>query len=198
MKLLLENFRKYLNEYSRPYSRPSKIKIVSDVLYYEPEGGRLFLVAEFERHVGGPLMRFGFYTSRGESMPGTDHLANTWTPTTGIQESDGWIMKISDKYPHPHSLLAMVGAQISKKIPSAEQDKMRRAAKVEFRDTTKGPRGNRFSHREEEQNIKGAHDKQISDINQLFKAHGVYDIDSEDMDGMQISESPSIKTIKEK
>ena len=186
MKLLLENWREYLNE-GRPWSDPGKVKIVSDVLYYFPEGGRLFLVAEFERFVGGPLMKFGFYSSRGESVPGTESTEFTWAPATGIKEGSGWIMKIRGKYSHPQSLLSMVTQELNKKIPSAEQQRLRMAAKTGFVQTTQGPRGNKFSFAKQKQKREDEINKQISDINELFRAHGVYDLDPEDMDGMQIS-----------
>ena len=191
MKLLLENWREFLNEYSRPWSDPSKVKIVSDVLYYYPEGGRLFLVAEFERFAGGPLMKFGFYSTRGESVLGTEGTAFTWLPATGIKEGSGWIMKIPGKYSHPQSLLGMVIQQLNKEIPNAVQQNFRREAKRQFIDTTMGPRGNRFSGEEEEQRREDEINKQISDINGLFRAHGVYDLNPEDVDGMQINETPT-------
>ena len=187
MKLIMEGWRQYLNEYSRPASDPSKVKVVSDVLYYFPEGGRLFLVAEFERFVGGPLMKFGFYSSRGESVPGTESTGWTWVPATGIKADSGWIMKIAGKYPHPNSLLRMVADELNKKIPSNVQTQLRRSARAKFTQVTKGPRGNRFSREEEAQKREEEINKQISDINGLFRAHGVYNLDSENVDGMRIS-----------
>ena len=176
MKLLLENWNKLLNEYSRPYSDPSKVKIVSDVLYYSVEGGRLFLVAEFELFVGGPKKKFGFYTSRGESVAGTEDTAGSWVPAVGIKEDSGWIMKIPGKYPHPDSLLGMVGKKLGKLFPIDKQKRTRQAKRREFMATIMGPRGARFSSEDKNQKRESEVQKQIKDINEMFKSQGVYDI----------------------
>lgn len=176
MKKLFENWNKFLNEYSRPYSDPSKVKIVSDVLYYYPEGGRLFLVAEFELFVGGPKKKFGFYTSRGESVAGTEDTAGSWVPTVGIKEDGSWIMKIPGKYPHPDSLLGMVGKKLGKLFPIDKQNRTMLAKKREFMATIRGPRGARFSREVRDQKRESEIQKQIKNINEMFKSQGVYDI----------------------
>jgi len=187
MELLLENWRKYLKEYARPASDPSKVRVVSDILYYFTEGGRLFLVAEFEQFIGGPKMKFGFYSSRGESVPGTEGSAGTWQPAVGIKEDSGWIMKIPGKYPHPKSLLAMVGHELGKRVPADKQTELRIAGKSEFTTVTKGQRGARLPREGEEQRRKEEINKQIKDINQMFESHGVYDIAPETASGGAIA-----------
>jgi hypothetical protein len=187
MKLLMESWRQHMNEYARPASDPSKVKVVSDILYYFPEGGRLFLVAEFEQFIGGPKMKFGFYSSRGASVPGTEGSAWTWVPAVGIKEDSGWIMKIPGKYPHPKSLLAMVGHELGKKVPADKQMELRMAGKGEFTTVTKGQRGARLPREGEKQRRKEEINKQTKNINQMFKSHGVYDIAPETAGGGGIS-----------
>ena len=181
MKLLLENWRKYLSEYSRPFSDPSKVKIISDILYYyaDREGGRLFLVAEFERFVGGPKMKFGFYSSTGQSVAGTGESAGSWVPALGIKEDSGWIMKIPGKYPHPDSLLGMVGWKLGEMVPTNKQDELKMAKKREFATTFMGPQGARFDRKTKRRKREEEVAKQIKDINQMFKSHGVYNISPE-------------------
>jgi hypothetical protein len=62
------------------------VKVVSPFMWYED---RLFVVAEYERFAGGPKVKTGFYTSRGESVENTEHMAATWQPCLGINKGDG-------------------------------------------------------------------------------------------------------------
>ena len=190
MKLILENWRKYLTE--RIYSDPSKVKIVSDILYYKAsfiEPGRLFVVAEFDLFAGGPRMKFGFYTSSAESDGDESKLpAGSWVPVVGIRDPPGgWIMKIEGKYPHPHSLLAMVGTELGKRIPLSTQNQIKMENKRKWNQITRGVRGARFSGPEREQKEIEAVQQQIKDINSLFKSHGVYDIEPVAPSGMRMS-----------
>ena len=170
MKLLLENWKRYLVEYTRPFSDPEKVKIVSQILYYSAEGGRLFLVAEFEEFVGGPKMKFGFYTSRGESVEGTEDTAGNWFPIYGIDDS-GWIMKIPNKYADKDSLLGMVGAQLTKLVPPAKQLELRQKNKLDLvRYINNAGREGKDKEQVKEDNIKA----EISQINGMFKRLGVY------------------------
>lgn len=170
MKLLLENWKRYLVEYTRPFSDPEKVKIVSQILYYSAEGGRLFLVAEFEEFVGGPKMKFGFYTSRGESVEGTEDTAGSWFPIYGIDET-GWIMKIPNKYADKDSLLGMVGAQLTKLVPPAKQLELRQKNKLDLvRYINNAGREGKDKEQVKEDNIKA----EISQINGMFKRLGVY------------------------
>jgi len=170
MKILLESWKKYLVEYTRAYSDPEKVKIVSQILYYSAEGGRLFLVAEFEEFVGGPKMKFGFYTSRGESVEGTEDTAGSWFPIYGIDES-GWIMKIPQKYADKDSLLGMVGQQLTKLVPPDKQQELRQKNKLDLvRYINNLVRQGKDKEQVREDNIK----VEILQINTLFKRHGVY------------------------
>ena len=170
MKLLLENWKRYLVEYTRPFSDPEKVKIISQILYYSAEGGRLFLVAEFEEFVGGPKMKFGFYTSRGESVEGTEDTAGNWFPIYGIDDS-GWIMKIPNKYADKDSLLGMVGAQLTKLVPPAKQLELRQKNKLDLvRYINNAGREGKDKEQVKEDNIKA----EISQINGMFKRLGVY------------------------
>jgi hypothetical protein len=170
MKLLLENWKRYLVEYTRPFSDPEKVKIVSQILYYSAEGGRLFLVAEFEEFVGGPKMKFGFYTSRGESVEGTEDTAGNWLPIYGIDES-GWIMKIPNKYADKDSFLGMVIAQLTKLVPPTKQQELRQKNKLDLvRYINNQVRQGKDKEQVKEDNIKA----EISQINGMFKRFGVY------------------------
>jgi hypothetical protein len=165
MKILLESWKKYLVEYTRAYSDPEKVKIVSQILYYSVEGGRLFLVAEFEEFVGGPKMKFGFYTSRGESVEGTEDTAGSWFPIYGIDES-GWIMKIPQKYADKDSLLGMVGQQLTKLVPPDKQQELRQKNKLDLvRYINNLVRQGKDKEQVREDNIK----VEILQINTLFK-----------------------------
>lgn len=170
MKILLESWKKYLVEYTRAWSDPEKVKIVSQILYYYPEGGRLFLVAEFEEFVDGPKMKFGFYTTRGESVAGTEDSAFGWVPIYGISDS-GWIMKIPGKYAHEDSLLGMVGKQLTKLVPSDRQHELRRANKGEI---MAYERSQIKQGKNSEQVRNDSINQQITQINAMFKKHGVY------------------------
>jgi hypothetical protein len=170
--VIKEELKKYLVEagYSRPYSDPNKVKIISEILYYSPEGGRLFLVAEFEEFVGGPIMKFGFYTSRGESVEGTEDTAGSWFPIYGIDET-GWIMKIPHKYADKDSLLGMVGTQLTKLIPPAKQLELRQKNKLDLvRYVNNAGRQGKDKEKVKEEYVK----EEISKINTLFKKYGVY------------------------
>jgi hypothetical protein len=130
----------------------------------------LFLVAEFEEFVGGPKMKFGFYTSRGESVEGTEDTAGSWFPIYGIDES-GWIMKIPQKYADKDSLLGMVGQQLTKLVPPDKQQELRQKNKLDLvRYINNLVRQGKDKEQVREDNIK----VEILQINTLFKRHGVY------------------------
>ena len=202
MKLLLESFRKYLKEDDGSFARqmkarheapfdlrssfdPRDVKVVSGPDWYED---RLFIVAEFP--VGAPrwsigkfgpvemddTMKFGFYTSLGESMIDTDHLAGTWVPTTGVQEGDGWIMKIPEKYAHPESLLGLVGRTLTathgKRWQEYNKEKLEKRYEAAAASKTWGAYG------------KDSVEKQIDNINNMFDHEGVYKVNPEAIMGM--------------
>ena len=170
MKLLLENWKRYLVEYTRGYSSPEKVRVVSQILYYSAEGGRLFVVAEFEEFVGGPMMKFGFYTTRGESVAGTEESAFSWVPTYGIGD-DGWVMKIPNKYADKDSLLGMVSSQLNKLIPPTTQQELRMKNKGELiKFINNQVKQGKDKEQVKEDNIKA----EISQINGMFKRFGVY------------------------
>jgi hypothetical protein len=110
------------SSYSRPHSRTSEVKVVSPFMWYED---RLFVVAEYERFVGGPKVKTGFYTSRGESVENTEHMAASWQPCLGINKGDGWIKKLPGKWADPGSLLDMVSGELSKRYDDAWQRQKR-------------------------------------------------------------------------
>jgi len=167
MKLLIENWRRRLNE------EISEIKVVSPVLYYwpgSPEPGRLFLVAEFEVPWWGETMKYGFYTTSGESLGDASGLPQgSWMPVKYIREEDGVLQKIEGKYPQPKSLLSAAGEQLNQLIPPAEQTRIKRQAK---REMTAGAR------RGDAREAQVA--EQIENINNTFKEHGVYDLKPQD------------------
>jgi hypothetical protein len=169
--------------YSKPWSDPSKVKVVSDLLYYYPEGGRLFLVAEFEQFAGGPKTKFGFYTSRGESVAGTKP---GWQPAVGIKPDSGWIMKIPGKYAYENSLLDMVRQVLDKQLPESilrqtRMDNKRKFGRMErAAGRGKGPE-DRLAIKEK------MIMQQIESINRMFQSHGVYNISTETPSGGSLS-----------
>jgi hypothetical protein len=176
MKLLLEKWQNYcLSEagYSRPYSDPSKVKIVSQILPYNARmsGTRLFTVAEFDAGAG-QMMKFGFYTTKGESVPGTEHTAGMWMPTYGINENEkGWVMKVPFKYAHPDSILAMVGQQLTKLIPPTKQAEIA----VEHKNKNTKYINQQIQAGKNSEEVKdNVENQQIMFINTMFKRHNVY------------------------
>jgi len=168
MKLLLENWRQYLNE------EAAEVNVVSPVLYYwpgSPEPGRLFLVAEFViPWWPAESMKYGFYTTSAESLGDESTLPQgSWVPVKYIREEDGVLQKIEGKYPQPKSLLNDVAVQLNKLVPVNEQTKIKRQAKREM------VRG----QREGKERVEQVTD-QIKIINDTFRKHGVYDIKTQD------------------
>ena len=128
MKLLLENWRKYLEKgypgTGTPWERggtghgvdPSTVRVIEGPLFYGPRGGikgqlyYLFVVVEYQRRgASGETKKVGLYRSTGSSVSGADYTAGMWFPVYGIDlAKDGWIIKYEDKYPHPDSELGVV------------------------------------------------------------------------------------------
>ena len=148
--------------YSRPYSRPSEVKVVSPFMWYED---RLFVVAEFERFVGGPKLKTGFYTSRGESIAGTEHKAASWQPCLGINQTDGWIKKLPGKWAEEGSLLDMVSGELLKRYDDAWQRQKREELCSELYSELKRRGVRRMSR-------SALSETQIEPINNEFKKHG--------------------------
>ncbi len=145
------------SSYSRPHSRVSEVKIVSPFMWYED---RLFVVAEYERFVGGPKVKTGFYTSRGESVEDTEHMAASWQPCLGINKGDGWIKKLPGKWADPGSLLDMVSGEISKRYDDAWQRQKRAEIYGQLRREKRGMSRSEIS------------ETQIDIINSEFGRHG--------------------------
>jgi len=142
--------------YTRPFSRAEEIQVVSPFMWYED---RLFVVVEYERFVGGPKVKTGFYTSRGESVADTEHMASTWQPCLGINTSDGWIKKLPGKWTEPGSLLDMVSGVISKQYDEAWQRQKRGELYMRLRAANKGMSRSEIS------------ETQIPVINAEFNSH---------------------------
>jgi len=145
------------SSYSRPHSRASEVKVVSPFMWYED---RLFVVAEYERFTGGPKVKTGFYTSRGESVENTEHMAATWQPCLGINKGDGWIKKLPGKWADPGSLLDMVSGEISKRYGEAWQRQKRAEIYGQLRKEKRGISRSEIS------------ETQIDVINGEFGRHG--------------------------
>ena len=176
MKLLLENWRDYIEkgdpgrgggtkwERGGPYVDTSTVKIVEQPMYWEEY---LFVVVEYEYPANtGKMKKAGFYRSSGSSVSDTEHTAGMWFPTGGIGTQSGkdWVIKYSDKYPHPDSKLGQVASKLGEMIPPAEAEKMRRKIK-----TLKGRQGR-------EQGLKRheAAAQHLDAVNSAFSKHGVY------------------------
>lgn len=144
--------------YSRGYSRPSEVGVVSPFMWYED---RLFVVAEYERFIGGPKIKTGFYTSRGESVADTEHMASSWQPCFGINKSDGWIKKMPGKWVDPGSLLDMVSGELSRRYGDAWQRQKRAELYSALRARNRGKSRSEIG------------ETQIDPINDEFRKHGV-------------------------
>ncbi len=145
------------SSYSRPHSRSSEVKVVSPFMWYED---RLFVVAEYERFTGGPKVKTGFYTSRGESVENTEHMAASWQPCLGINKGDGWIKKLPGKWADPGSLLDMVSGELSKRYDDAWQRQKRAEIYGQLRREKRGMSRSEIS------------ETQIDIINSEFGRHG--------------------------
>ena len=143
--------------YTRGYSRPSEVNVVSPFMWYED---RLFVVAEYERFVGGPKLKTGFYTSRGESVADTEHMAASWQPCLGINKTDGWIKKMPGKWVDPGSLLDMVSGELSKRYGDVWQRQKRGELYSALRAKNRGMSRSELS------------ETQIDPINDEFRKHG--------------------------
>ena len=168
MKLLLENWQQYLNE------EAMEVNVVSPVLYYwpgSPEPGRLFLVAEFViPWWPEETMKYGFYTTSAESLGEESGLPQgSWVPVKYIREEDGVLQKIEGKYPQPKSLLNDVALQLNKLVPGGAQTTLKRQAKREMVNA-------RRQGKERPEQVAD----QIKTINDTFKKHGVYDLNTQD------------------
>ena len=144
--------------YTRGYSRPSEVSVVSPFMWYED---RLFVVAEYERFIGGPKIKTGFYTSRGESVADTEHMASSWQPCFGINKSDGWIKKMPGKWVDPGSLLDMVSGELSRRYGDAWQRQKRAELYSALRARNRGKSRSEIG------------ETQIDPINDEFRKHGV-------------------------
>ena len=175
MKLLIENWREYLNEEE---VEDLDVEVISDIMYYgaeTPEPGRLFVVVEFEVPWWGERMKYGFYTTSAESMGGESKLpAGSWVPAKYIKD-DGVIQKIENKYPRPGFLLADVAEDLYKMISPEKQDELKRTAK---RNKMKAYRATDSTKRSEFDQTWIANE--IKTINDAFKNHKVYNIKTED------------------
>jgi len=122
---------------------------------------RIFVVAEYERFVNGPMVRTGFYTSKGESVEGTEHMAGTWQPCLGIKKSSGWVKKFPGKWVEKDTLLDMVSKQLSRTYGVDWQSQALPRLKMELRGKYPGKWFAEIS------------DLQIDVINNEFKKWGV-------------------------
>ena len=145
------------SSYSRPHSRQSEVRVVSPFMWYED---RLFVVAEYERFVGGPKLKTGFYTSRGESVADTEHMAASWQPCLGINKTDGWIKKLPGKWAERGSLLDMVSGELSKRYDDTWQRQKRAELYSALRAKNRGMSRSELS------------ETQIDPINDEFRKHG--------------------------
>ena len=176
MKLLLENWRDYLEkgepvsgtpwERGGPYMDPTTVKIVEGPMQW---GHYLFVVAEYEFPVKGKEKRVGLYLSKGSSIADTEQATNIWIPTGGIgnhpKTGNPWIIKYSNKYPHPDSDLGQVAKQVGKLIPPSEGERLRKAGQLDFH----------RRRREQGAQKSDIENQQKDAINTAFSKHGVYD-----------------------
>ena len=173
MKLLFENWRDYIEkgdpgtdgapwERGGPYVDTSTVKIVEQPMYWTDY---LFVVVEYEYPANtGKMKKAGFYRSSGASVEGTEHTAGMWFPTGGIKKEKEWIIKYSEKYPHPDSKLGQVTSKLGEMIPPAEGEKIRRKMKG-LRNQQRREQGIR-SHEIDAQHLDA--------VNSAFSKHGVY------------------------
>ena len=174
MKLLLENWRDYIEkgdpgrgggtkwERGGPYVDTSTVKIVEQPMYWTDY---LFVVVEYEYPANtGKMKKAGFYRSSGMSVSDTEHTAGMWFPTGGIKKERGWIIKYSDKYPHPDSKLGQVASKLGDMIPPAEAEKLRLQMKTLRRQQSR------------EQGIRNheINAQHLDAVNSAFSKHGVY------------------------
>ena len=138
MKLLLENWRKYIEkgdpsdntpwERGGPVMDLSTVKIVEGPMQW---GHYLFVVVEYEYPVKGKKKKVGLYLSSGSSILGTEHTSKMWFPTGGIgnhpKTGNPWIIKYTNKYPHPDSDIGQITKYVNEVIPPAEGERIRRA-----------------------------------------------------------------------
>jgi hypothetical protein len=110
--------------------------------------------------VGGPKIKTGFYTSRGESVENTEHMAASWQPCLGINKGDGWIKKLPGKWADPGSLLDMVSKELSNRYDDAWQRQKRAEIYGQLRREKRGMSRSEIS------------ETQIDIINSEFGRHG--------------------------
>jgi hypothetical protein len=169
MKLLFENWRKYLDKGypgdGTPWSRggnghyvSSKIRVVEGPLFWLDS---LFVVVEYQFRE--ETRKAGFYRSSGSSIAGTEHTAGMWFPTYGIDINKQWIIKYEDKYPHPDTELGAVTRLLSQLYPPRRGEDLRRQLKGS-RNTRRRSLGIRMDE---------LSDIEAEEINAMFSKHGV-------------------------
>jgi len=170
MKLLFENWRKYLEKgypgTGVPWARggsgmrvdPSTIRVLEGPLFWLDS---LFVVVEYE--FNGKTKKAGFYRSSGSSVADTEHTKGMWLPTYGIDLAKTWIIKHDPKYPHPDSELGAVTKVLGQSAMAQQGEDLRRQLK-RARNTTRRNLGIRNSE---------LSDKEAEEINAMFSKHGV-------------------------
>lgn len=143
------------------YSRMEEVRVVSPFMWYE---NRLFVVVEFERFIGGPRMKTGFYTSTGSSIPDTEHMSGSWQPCLGINKPDGWIKKFPEKWVQEDHLIGKVSNELSKRYDKSWQQK--KVLEL-FRALRRSVPGGMSISKSE------LSETQIDPINAEFRRHGV-------------------------
>jgi len=176
MKLILENWRQYIEkgdpssgtpwERGGPYMDTTTVKIVEGPMQW---GHYLFVVVEYEYPIKGKKKKVGLYRSSGSSISDTEHTRGLWFPVGGIgnhpKTGNPWIIKYTNKYPHPDSELGQVAKQVSKLIPPSEGERIRRAGVMDMH----------RQRREQGVQMSDIEKQQKDIINTAFSKHGVYD-----------------------